>query len=477
MDRIKNSKSSVSPTISIKGNVRTDAGFLQRMYTPAGKSTTLAELNNHLEHASTRLRGSDVFSSVSTSVTLDKPAVGSDAFKANVEVEVREKGPMSLMLQSNFKQSTGLQPHSEFSSSMRNMIGVGETVKFSKTELAARAPAYSLSGNFMAEKFDISTRLKVGEDASAGGVGGASDLGPKLNVRSAETSFLSLDGGKNVVTLGMAWRDEELRTPEADTSASASKWKHAPDVCLAACTSTVAYLKWTSKVLNSLDHQIAPTKGYALNSSLELAIPPGSALFARGVITAEGHKQVGPPLFGARGLSLSSKLTLGALLPYTLHGGTGAGFRSLGKPQLTGATSTYSDRFHLGGPAAGAFAPGLRGFDTRGCGPRSSRVSGGEPLGGDVLGTLLLSATTPIPYKPLADTVRSVVFLNAGTIGGALSSLSFEDVVRNSRVAVGLGLAANMAPFRMALTYSLPMVKAPHDVIAPWQLGLSLEIA
>jgi outer membrane protein assembly factor BamA len=101
----------------------------------------------------------------------------------------------------------------------------------------------------------------------------------------------------------------------------------------------------------------------------------------------------------------------------------------------------------------------------------------GLPLGGDFIGTILLAATAPVPLASVAGWIRTLAFVNAGTISGKLMTVTPMDVVRSTRVSAGVGLLLNMSPIRVSLSYSVPVVKAPHDVLSPWQLGLALEIA
>ena len=118
-----------------------------------------------------------------------------------------------------------------------------------------------------------------------------------------------------------------------------------------------------------------PTRGSYVNSSIELALPPGTTKFAKFDVQAQTHKVLTPiRLDGQPGLIFSLCYSVGILQPLSLSPFKGSMLASADKSRLI-------DRYHLGGPLA------LRGFDLYGAGPRANSSTGGNLLTkGDSLG-------------------------------------------------------------------------------------------
>jgi len=471
MNRLAQSKSKVDVSVDISGHVRCSDEFLKMMYSRVAQSGTLHDLNHELNTSSSRLKELDIFASATADVTLSKPDKGSDVSRAVVHVKVVEKGPFLLKFGANVKPNTGtLLPGNELATALRNPVGMGETVTFSKDDVPNRQATYTLSGRLPSENYDWTSTVQSGEDVGAG-----SDMGPIITRRKAEITAATLDGVHRF-SAGLCWRDEAPRVSSGGAVAanqSSPLYDMSPESFLGAQASTTTSLKWTSKVFNSLDRPLGPTSGAAVNTELEVALPPGTSLFVRALGSFENHVTWGRSIFGARGLSFSTSATVGALLPFGRSVSPVGGLASM--PTFAGAASTLSDRFHLGGYPAGPYQPGLRGFGARGCGPRS--CVGGEATGGDYMGTILLSASAPVPHPSLAKYLRTMAFLNVGTIGGAIAAASPSHILRNARASVGAGVTLELAPVRIGFSYGLPILKASHDSVCPWQLGLALEIA
>ena len=486
MEHVQRSKQLIDAHVDISGHVRTDDEFMKSMYGQVARSQTLGELDSNLRDVSARLGGMDCFHSVTADVTLNKQGQDSKGnddmnakYNAHVKVNVSEKGPLTLKLETNIKPTTGvLTPGNELSFGLRNPLGLGESLRWTKDDAQGRGSSYSLTGAVPSENYDWTTAFKSGDEVgTAVGAGPGATLGPKVTGRSAELAAATLDG-KHKLTMGLAWRDEQPRC-----RSETPKWDMSPELCMQSQASTTTSVKWLSTLFSTLDHPMAPTSGTAVKSELELAVPPGTSLFARAIATFEAYRTVGAPVCGQRGLSISCTSTVGGLLPFVIKNSAisdtslMASKLSAKLPTFENVPSTFSDRFHLGGCASGPRQPGLRGFDVRGCGPRSTSPGAGDPLGGDFIGTFLLAATAPVPHLSVAGWLRTLVFVNAGTISGKLTTVNPMDVVRSTRVSAGVGLLLNLSPIRVGLSYSVPVVKAPHDVLAPWQLGLALEIA
>ena len=119
----------------------------------------------------------------------------------------------------------------------------------------------------------------------------------------------------------------------------------------------------------------------------------------------------------------------------------------------------------------------------------------GDTLGG--ISKLLVSAvfSVPLPFKDISHklhNIRAIGYINAGSLGSPdywvrqhYNSNQRENGNTNAplpllgplRVAAGMGICMNfLNGARMELTYSIPLVKAKHDITRPFQLGLSLTV-
>jgi len=137
-------------------------------------------------------------------------------------------------------------------------------------------------------------------------------------------------------------------------------------------------------------------------------------------------------------------------------------------------TFNISDHFFLGGPL------NVRGFDTRGIGPRSEGCS----LGGTLYWASGLHLYAPLPFRPgkggIGDLFRSHMFVTAGNVGSFWLSgnlqRDLEQVTQDFRLSYGLGLALKLGGVaRIELNYCVP-VKSSGDKAAPGlQFGVGVN--
>ena len=67
-----------------------------------------------------------------------------------------------------------------------------------------------------------------------------------------------------------------------------------------------------------------------------------------------------------------------------------------------------------------------------------------------------------------------MTFMNCGIIGNASNSYQLQ---QQARASLGFGISGTVAGMlRVEATYALPLLRAPHDVLRPWQLGFSLTM-
>jgi outer membrane protein assembly factor BamA len=88
---------------------------------------------------------------------------------------------------------------------------------------------------------------------------------------------------------------------------------------------------------------------------------------------------------------------------------------------------------------------------------------------------------------------RVAIFLNAGSIGGG-NIYGHNDGNKNKnkfgfgnnypfrlldfgipRMSIGAAYSLNLGAMKLELSYSVPMVSAPQDVVKPFQIGLGLN--
>ena len=146
-------------------------------------------------------------------------------------------------------------------------------------------------------------------------------------------------------------------------------------------------------------------------------------------------------------------------------------------------------RYHLGGPTS------LRGFGVDGAGPRSDRrfsssIAGADTgkvvttdsLGGDHKSSVLAALSIPVTVPILAkNNARAFVFFNGGHIG--ISNASVGNRINAYpwggfiRASIGGGFSVSVADsMRLEMSYSIPIVKAPHDQVKSFQLGVGVGI-
>ncbi|WP_099866532.1 outer membrane protein assembly factor BamA [Pararhizobium haloflavum] len=138
----------------------------------------------------------------------------------------------------------------------------------------------------------------------------------------------------------------------------------------------------------------------------------------------------------------------------------------------TGDETRVFDQFFIGGET-------IRGFDTRGIGPRSEALADGsrDSLGGTTYFNVSAEASMPMPIIPRDVGLRVAAFADAGTLyGSELSDDVLADAVgldRSWRASVGASLiwASPFGPLR--LDYAFPIEKEEFDDVQEFRFGAS----
>lgn len=208
-----------------------------------------------------------------------------------------------------------------------------------------------------------------------------------------------------------------------------------------------------------------PTYGLQYKLQSELATPPGDV----GFIKTQGDVAVHLPIIPTLGVAMHLMASTG-LMSVLEFGG------------LCAPTTCLSDRFSLGGPA------NFRGFSPSGIGPRARPTSvgpvTGDDLGGDFFYKLTGMISMPASSLVLLASGFPVRVFGFGTVGTCASIacppqqsiLSFQDVLRSSRLSLGVGIAINLFGPRVELTYAWPLRYGPRDRRRNFQFGTSVVL-
>lgn len=189
-------------------------------------------------------------------------------------------------------------------------------------------------------------------------------------------------------------------------------------------------IKHTFTADNRDDPRI-PTEGLFFRSTSELAGLGGDVKFIKSHLEMQAHL---PTNMGA---TISTTASFGLL------------------QGLAGDRSRISDRFFVGGPLL------MRGFRTKGLGPRSGRNPAGAK-GGDVFFTACTAVTADLPSQPLrAFAIKMHAFVNAGNCVGAGDSGSaiskVPQLFAKYRSVMGIGVVLPLQIGRVELNYCWPL--------------------
>lgn len=450
--------------ITIDGNLRTKDDILKNelRHVADVQGHSIYALHKNLEQMTRRLENFGVYKSVDT--ILDVDSASDTAYEANIRLRVRETGIPNFQTGSYLTQGkTGSSVQGEMKGSLRNILGMCETfrAKAGKTSMANQANEYEYSLLFPSvskKLYSVELNAKSFND----------DAAYYTSLQTKTNSFRSSAGthdGKHKVELEIAFRDE---VPLAHAN-SRNAYDASKAVIATASPSTKTSLKYIH-TNDTRDSTGTPTAGSYVNSSFELALPPGTAKFAKFDVQAQTHRLLTPiRLDGQPGLILSLCYNVGILQPLSLDPFKNSLFARPDKSRLV-------DRYHLGGPLS------LRGFDVYGAGPRANYNSGGNILTkGDSLGAnrkaqVLAMISSPLPSRSWLPTMRAIFYASAGAASsGEHKSWLFP--FGYPRASIGCGLTSSLAGMaRVEVTYSVPLLKAEEDITKGFQLGVGVSM-
>jgi len=134
-----------------------------------------------------------------------------------------------------------------------------------------------------------------------------------------------------------------------------------------------------------------------------------------------------------------------------------------------GSEVSLLDMFYSGGDI-------VRGFASRGIGPRDSQSANKDALGGTTYYGVTAEALVDIPRVTETAGLRASVFADAGSLFGVNStSASVSGLSGNSaapRVSTGAGLVWDSPIGPLRLDYAVPLVKQEGDKTQPLSFGI-----
>lgn len=418
-----------------------------------------AYLKEQIAVAQSKLSSAGLFDEVEVQVLpLDKNDV-------RMEVKVKEKGIPFLKIESNVKTNNGLSNDVGFEvqGALRSPFGLGEFVRLTLGSGSSGSKDNSLVAT---APFYINNRQYRGHISVKSSSENNSYYLSYKQKFSNILAMLETVGGPSSHSLSceIAHRDEVPITYWNVPHQQAYNVSSAVLYNLASSSKVSAKYSW---LFDSRDSAPNPSNGKFISSSVEVALPPGSAQFLRSEVTLQNHQTLGPSLFNQPGLVASLCGHLGVVYPLNSD-------KSL----------NVSDRYHNGGPMS------VRGFDYYGIGARGDPNTGGN-ISGDSIGgisklNLIAMLSMPIPQETAAAAGgRLFVHCNIGSIGplshwkstSLISPNIFGFALNNMRASLGGGVSFQiMNSIRLEMSYSLPLLRARHDVLKPFQIGVGVTI-
>jgi outer membrane protein insertion porin family len=413
--------------LEIRGNKLTKDAVIRREF----RIKEGDALNAHLlDKARLRLMALGFFKKVEI-----KKEAGSAPDRTIVAVEVVEESTGSFSVGAGYSSTEGLI--GDISYTERNLLGNGQYLKL------------KVSGSAVRQQVDIGfTEPRfLGSNVAAG-----FDLFHKEQDLTAQASYKARTTGGDI-RLGFALAENWSSTVNytltrkeifgVGEGASAAV-KEAANFPAAASntyyTSSVGY----QLAYDTRDRAKNPTRGIYVSTSQDLAGLGGDVRYLRSV--AEGRAYYSP----------NENVTLvGRAIGGTITGWGDDNVRLL-------------DMFYKGGES-------VRGFATAGIGPRDSRSTNQDALGGRNFYTTTAEARFDIPYVPKELGLRGAMFADAGAVWGAGAVASTlpgtVGTTLATRASVGAGLVWDSPLGPIRADYAVPVLKQAFDKTQPFSFG------
>lgn len=280
-----------------------------------------------------------------------------------MKITLEEKGFAFLQGQSFVKAGAETGSGLEFAGALRNPTGNGEILKISAAgeqgkkefQVALQVPHIGPSGG------PLNVTLKSSED----NLTYSSSF--KQQTNSLCVDFVVDPQRKHLLVAEYALRDEipvlksdlvtgsdlqsEIKSATSRILSSvgmSSLQRQASDAVLNSAISSVkTSLKYVCTLTDTRNSIGNPTSGEFMQSSVEVALPPGNAQFLKGDFLGQVHRQVGPDYQGQPGFTISFANTLGILYPLSSMFSSMYYNKSSIKSSTSPLTSFLSDRFDI----------------------------------------------------------------------------------------------------------------------------------
>ncbi|MBL4689986.1 MAG: outer membrane protein assembly factor BamA [Rhodospirillales bacterium] len=391
--------------IDIVGNVRTQDRVIRREFRLIeGDAFNSAKLRKSRQ----QLQNLGFFETVSV-----ERLPGSAPDKTVVKVEVQEKSTGQLSFGAGSSTTNGFL--ADIGITERNFLGKGQTLSL-KVTLAALKSEIDLS---FTEPYFLGRDIRAGFDIFRV----SQDL-QDFSSFDTDTTGFGLRGGYRITEdLRQDWSYNFRLSKISDVSSTASTLIQA-----AVGTET------TSRISHALtydkrDSAIVPTEGYIIRFQNELAGLGGSIRHFRNQIKAAKYHSI-------------ADLWVASI--------TGRAGYIVG----LGDDVHVLERFFIGGD-------NLRGFATRGAGPRDSLTD--DALGGEWMYTGSLQLSFPLGL-PAEYGVGGRTFTDFGSSGKLNPSGTFVKDVNNLRMAAGIGLTWKSPFGPVGMDAAIPLLKEDFDI-------------
>ncbi len=413
--------------IEITGNTKTKDYVIRRELGFAEGDGLNAFL---LRRATTRVKGLGLFKTVD--ITHKK---GSSADRVIVMVALTEDQTIDLSFGAGYSTSEGVI--GDVSITERNLLGNGQWLKLKVAGSLTRLQADvgftepRFLGTRMAAGFDLFYKdLNYLEESSykARKMGGQLRLGIPLS----DELNLGLNYKFSRNTLYDVGDDASTAIKEAVSGGNSATYN----------TSSVGY----SLTYDTRDDKKRPTSGVLASTAQDFAGIGGDVNYIRTTADVRGYYPLG-----------SSVTFMGRA-----RGGTIAGWG--------GSEVSLLDMFYGGGDL-------VRGFSSRGIGPRDTQSANKDALGGAHYYAVTAEALIDIPRVTEATGMRAAVFADAGSLfgtnstSGSLSGLSGNTA--SPRVSTGVGIAWDSPLGPLRLDYAFPLMKQDSDKTQNLSFGLA----
>jgi outer membrane protein insertion porin family len=391
--------------IDIIGNVRTQDRVIRREFRLVeGDAFNSAKLRRSRQ----RVQNLGFFETVKV-----EQLPGSAPDKTVVKVDVEEKSTGQLSFGAGFSSTNGIL--GDISIKERNFLGKGQEVGLSFTMAALKSEVdFSFT-----EPYFMDREIRAGFDIFRV----SQDLQDSSSYDMDRTGF-GLRGGYAITeSLRQDWRYGFRFTKITEVADDAS-----------ALIRDQVGSKTTSEVSHFLtydrrDNALLPTTGYVVRVSTDLAGLGGTNRYLRNRVTASKYF----PLADEWVFSVT---------------GTGGYIFGIGKDV------GLLERFYVGGDD-------LRGFSTRGIGPRDSNTE--DSLGGEWMYTGSAQLRYPVGLPPeLGIGGRS--FVDLGSLGSINPTASFVDDTGSLRLSVGTGITWQSPFGPLGIDAAVPIVKEGFDI-------------